>query len=57
MRKILFWVLFFLYWLTGINKIFGHWILIAIGVISFLFVGFVIIYVGYNFLRLMAGSL
>lgn len=56
-RKVLFIFFFLLYWATGMNKIFGHIILIAIGVITIVFVGSIILYFGYYFLVWLAGTL
>ena len=56
-RKVLFVFFFLLYWVTGKNKIFGHIILIVIGVVTVIIVGLFIVYFGYHFLSWLAGTL
>lgn len=53
-RKVLFFSLYLLYWLTGIHKLFGNGILALIGWVTLLIIIAVVIVAGYWFVTWLA---
>ncbi|MBO5037881.1 MAG: hypothetical protein J6C85_00275 [Alphaproteobacteria bacterium] len=55
-RKVFFFVFFLVYWLTGIHKLFGNILLMLIGWGALIFIVVLVVFLGFHFLRWIAGT-
>ena len=56
-RKLLFLLLAIVFLVTGVQKIFGHWLLTAIGIAVLLFITVVVLYFAWTFMAWMSSTL
>ena len=56
-RRVLFFSLFLVYWLTGLHKLFGNWMLTIIGLVAFLIIAALVIIGGCWFIGWLASFL
>ncbi len=54
-RKVLFFALYLLYWLTDISKKFGNWLLAIIGLIALVVIICILLVFGYYIVTKLAG--
>lgn len=55
-RKVCFWSFFLVYWLTGLHKLIGTALRVAIGWIALIFIASVVVIAGYYFLKWISGT-